>query len=413
MSNPSGPRLMVINAGWEQVDLIEAAVSQGYWVLASDASQTAPGLALAHATLQAEPRDIPTLLAAAQAHQVNGLVADQCDYSHYAAAFIAQQLGLPGPGLTAVQNATNKKWMRQACAKAGIQQPVFYACHTLAQAQDASATLGYPVMVKPLDNRGNFGASQVETPEQLAPAFYDAIAHAHSRECLVEQFITGTMITVDGFVFSDGSHHPLAVASKVMLGGRKRVAMTINYPAQVPDALLDSLKANHNQVVKALNLGHGCTHAEYMLTDTGDIYLIECANRGGGVFTSSRIVPTVSGYPVSAMLVDLAMGHAVLPEKSRTLPVYGACVLRFFQLQPGVIQAIQHQAAIEQHADVLAFRLSVQPGDSVAPIVTDAGRHGFVIARGNTLAEAEATAQWAIDTLKVVYTPSQKEVAFA
>ncbi len=392
-------RLLIINAGWEQEDLLQAAKDAGCYVIATNATPNAPAFHWADETYVLDPRNIDGHLKLAQEKQVNGVMADQCDYSHYAAAYIAERLGLPGSGLRAVQNATNKKWMRQTCEQAGIQQPRFFPCKYLEEAQAAAERLGYPVMVKPLDNRGNFGANQVENAGQLADAFYEAIAHAHSRECLVEKFIVGTMHTVDGFVFSDGTHQATAVASKVMLGGRKRVAMEIRYTPPIPEELIQRLKENHIAVTKALGLKLGCSHGEYMVTNEGEIYLVECANRGGGVYISSRIVPAVSGYDISMMLVQLALGEAVLPKT----PEENKVLMRFLQLEPGQIAAIENVETIRKMPGILTFKLTVGAGDQVQSITCDAGRHGFIIATGQTHEEVTALAEKARQTLSVQY----------
>ncbi len=394
-------RILIINAGWEQEDLLQAAKNAGCYVIATNATPNAPAFHWADETYVLDPRNIDAHLKLAQEKQVDGVMADQCDYSHYTAAYIAERLGLQGSGLKAVQNATNKKWMRQVCEQAGIQQPRFFPCKYLEEAQAAADKLGYPVMIKPLDNRGNFGANQVENAGQLTEAFYEAIAHAHSRECLVEKFIEGTMYTVDGFAFSDGSHQSLGVASKVLLGGRKRVAMDILYTPPISADLMQRLKDNHTAVAKALGLTLGCTHGEYMVTEQGEIYLIECANRGGGVYTSSRIVPAVSGYNIPRMLIQVALGEQVLPEAGK--PTANGAILRFFKLEPGRIIAVENIDVVQKIPGVLAFRLMVGVGDLVQPITNDAGRHGFVIATGKIVDEAETIAEQAKTALTIKY----------
>lgn len=395
-------KILIINAGWEQIDIISKAKTMGLYVIATDISKYAPGFELADEGIVIEPRNLPALLNIALDKKIDAVVADQCDYSYYAAAYIADYLGLPGSGLDAAQNTTNKKWMRTACKTAGIKQPEYIPCKTMDEINAAITKIGYPCIIKPLDNRGNFGVNLVDDDSQVKDAFFEAIANAHSRECLVERFIEGTMITVDGFAFSNGEHRSLAVASKIMLGGRKRVAIEIDYPAQINPGLIKELQVNHNKVAKALAINQGCTHGEYMLTKEGEIYLIECANRGGGCFTSSRIVPTVSGYDLSELLINMALGKKVISGEDAE-EMKAAAVLSFFTLPPGKVQEIKNEDIISTEKDVLAFRLAVKPGEYINTITNDANRHGFVITRGYSLEAARETAQKAKETLVVTY----------
>jgi biotin carboxylase len=397
----SQKRLMIIGASWEQEDLLRAAKALGCYVIATDSSPNAPFLFLADECHTIEARNIDAHFRLAYEKKIDGVTADQCDYSHYTASLIAERLGLSSSGLCAVQNATNKKNMRDACKLASIHQPKFYSCKYYEEAISAATELGYPVMVKPLDNRGNFGASMVEESSQLKDAFYDAISHAHSRECLVEKFIHGTMYTVDGFIFSNGIHQSLGIAEKALLDGRKRVANKILYRSNHSAELADQLRKNHESVVQALGLKLGCTHGEYIVNQEGEIYLVECANRGGGVYTSSRILPAISGYNISEMLVRLALGEHVLPQFNKYQE--NAVILHFFQLEPGQIEAFENIDIIRSMPGILAFRLALEIGDTVHPIVDDAGRHGFVIATASTADEAQVVAHTAMKKLVVKY----------
>ncbi len=394
-------KILIINSGWEQIDLIKRAKQLDCYVIATDASPNAPGFEFADETFVIDPRNIPDLLNLAMNSQINGVIADQCDYSFYTAAFIAEKMGLPGAELSTVQKCTNKKWMRQACERAGILQPKYYPCKTFDEVQEVIKAIGYPAIVKPVDNRGNFGVNKVDNDQELKDAFYEAIANSHSRECLVEEFINGTMTTVDGFAISN-RHESLAIASKKMLGGNKRVAMEITYPAGYTEVIMKKLEDNHNRVANALGITFGCSHGEYMVTDAGDIYLIECANRGGGCYTSSRIVPSVSGLDINKMLIQISLGEECnFPVAYNGM--IASTILSFIQCRPGKIKEILNVDKITEDESVLAFRLSVKPQDIVSSITNDANRHGFVIATGKTVKEAKDKVEWVKDTLEVIY----------
>ena len=135
-------KILIINAGWEQIDIISKAKTMGLYVIATDISKYAPGFELADEGIVIEPRNLPALLNIALDKKIDAVVADQCDYSYYAAAYIADYLGLPGSGLDAAQNTTNKKWMRTACETAGIKQPEYIPCKTMDEISAAITKIG-------------------------------------------------------------------------------------------------------------------------------------------------------------------------------------------------------------------------------------------------------------------------------
>jgi biotin carboxylase len=393
---------MVIGAGWEQERLVRLAKERADWVFATAWPSTyAHALPLADEGVVADPRDLDRIWRLAREHRIGGVVADQCDYSYFAAAYVAERLGAPGPGVAAAQVATNKQHQRERLARSVVRQPRFLVCRSLADAENGAAEVGFPAIVKPVDNRGNFGVNRVDAPDQVAEAFYEAVANAHSRTVLVEEFITGTMATVEGFVFPDGVHVSLVCSSKVMLGGRKRVAMELRYPGQFdPDVTARLLECNQ-AAIEALGYGVGPTHAEYMVTPGGEPYFIEAANRGGGVLINSHIVPALTGVDPTALMVEYAKGASI------TRPPPGApkesAILSFFGLaQAGEVAVIEGLELARSLPGVISLRMLIDVGSWIGAIVTDAHRHGFVIARASGIEEAVQIAGRAKALVRVV-----------
>jgi biotin carboxylase len=393
-------RLLIIAATWEQVPLIRRAREMGHYVVATDPNPEAEGLVEADAHEVVDPRDLPALLEIAKRHDVDAVLADECDYSHYAATYVALRLGLPNDGFEGSQNTTNKFWMRSACAEAGVIQPTFFPCRTADEARRAATTIGFPVVVKPTDNRGAFGVSIARDENELVDAFYHAIANSHGRLVLVESHIDGTHITVDGCFDDQGRHRVLANASKTTVPGPKPVIDRVTYPAAISDGTRAALHAATNQVVEALGMTRGLSHSEFIISRAGEVHLIETANRGGGVLTSAIIVPEVSGVDLSALLIANALGEPY-PVSPRAEPSF--VVLRFFLFAPGTVAAISGVEDALALPGVLYLRLLISPGDTLEPPDSAAGRHGFAIVRAENAEAADAVVEAVQATISVTY----------
>lgn len=396
-------RILIIGAGWEQVPLIKKAKEKGLFVIATNPDASGEGLNFADQSEIANPRDLSKILDIAKKYDINALTADECDYSYFASVFVANVLGLPGANIDTAQLVTNKKRMRIKCQEYGILQPEFYPCVTLKETKEAVKKIGFPVIMKPLDNRGNFGVNQVLEPAEVEPAFYEALANSHSREILVEKFIEGTMLMLDGYVFDDLGHVPLAISSKKMLGGKKRVAMEIIYPAQIPNSLIKNAIDISNQIVnQALGFNRGATHIEFILNNKGEIYFIEIHNRGGGVHISNKIVPAISGVDVSECLIRHALGEKVIIKNKPDI-LSKFVLLKFFRFPTGEIKHILNKNEVKKNPGLIDIRLSVKEGDVVRDITNDAGRHGFTITLGNSLEEAYRISEEAYRNIEVIY----------
>jgi biotin carboxylase len=399
--NP-GARVLILPAGIEQVHVIRKAKAMGLFVIAADADPRAAGFPLADVTEVASPRDIDRCLAIARTHAIDAVVADQCDYSLFASACIAEILGLHAPSVRAAQFATNKRLMREEVGRAGLAQPAFRACRTLDDARQAVDVTGLPAIAKPVDNRGCFGVSTVRSPGELTDAFFEALIHAHSREVLVETFLDGTMVTVDGYCFRPDCYVALGIASKRKVGGRRNVDMEVMYPAELPHDTIRRVLDYNRRVVEALGLTFGATHGEYLVTSDGTPYLIEIANRGGGVYTAPLIVPSLSFAPVPELLLRNAFGEFPPPDGVEAAPQARSTVLGFFDFgMRGTLSSVKGVEEALAIPGVLAIHLLAQVGQPLPDITHGPSRHGFAIATGATPDETRRLVSRVRDTLRI------------
>lgn len=394
--------MLILPAGWEQVPTIRRAKALGLTVVAVAPEAAWEGLGEADVPEVISPRDLDGCLALARRHCVEAVVADQCDYSLFCAAYLGERLGLPAPSVEAAQLATNKRLMRERCSVAGLRQPEFAACRTAREARAAAERIGFPVIVKPTDNRGAIGVARADGAEDLADVFYRALANAHSREVLVERFLEGTTATVDGYWLDPSHYAVLGVASK-RKSGRHCADMEVMYPAELDESVVKQILDYNRQVVLTLGLHFGATHGEYLVDRRGDVFLIEIANRGGGVWTAPLILPALSGADVPKLLIRNAFGEFVIPDGLREAPhLDRAIVLRFLDFgRRGRLERVLGLEEARAIAGVQGLRLFVQPGQELPAVADGPSRHGCVIALGATRGEARAVVERVARTIRL------------
>ena len=303
------------------------------------------------------------------------MLADQCDYSHYAQSYVSQKLDIPGPSLDTAQASTNKLVQRSICNKAGITIPKYKLCLNYNDVVIGAEMLKYPLIIKPLDNRGSIGVTKVSSNSQLKHAYETALINSHSRLVLIEEFIHGPEYTVDGYCFS-GQPRSLAIAVKKKIGVKSQVSTDIKYPGTTEACLAERLFSINENVAEVLNYSFGFIHSEYIVDDQNNIYLVEAANRGGGCFTSEIIVPAVTDINLVDLYIDDCLNIGNHQFQS---PAKHQVMLKFFSLPPGKIKSIVGTTNILNNPNVLKFRLNVKVGDVIKEIQDDSQRHGFVI----------------------------------
>ncbi|MEZ5173286.1 MAG: ATP-grasp domain-containing protein [Bacteroidia bacterium] len=372
-------RILIINIGWEQEPLIDSCFQiSGAEVYAVHYNSLGYRHDEYKKVLVTDLLDLQKILDFAAEVQPEMVVSDQCDYSHVAQAMVAEKYNLPGPRINTAQISANK-WLQREKAKAGgVLIPDFRMTLSSEEGKTAAREIGYPVILKPADNRGSFGVGVANSEAELADAWFQAFANSHSRMVMVEQFIKGYEITVDGYIF-DGVPRSLSLARKTHVSNTTRVAVDIKYPGDMPEDVYNAAMRNNEKVASALGYSFGMIHSEYIIEDgSNDIYLVESANRGGGVYTSEIIVPAVSGVDVLKALVNDASGNApyAMPGQVKANQV----ILKFFKFDPGHVLDILGLDQLDQDPQVLKYRLLIQKGHRISPISNDGNRHGFIIA---------------------------------
>lgn len=388
-------KILVINLGWEQVPLIDHLVGrmdcQLFGVHFNDSPCRSEVFKKIHIC---DLRDLPSILDFAMSIIPDAVISDQCDYSLFAQAVVAENFGIPGPSLIAAQLANNKFLQRERAFEKGLTIPEYKLCLVADDVKVFGESYGYPLIVKPVDNRGSFGVVKVESAEHVISGFTNALIHSHSRQVIVEEFIEGIQITVDGYVFDELGPKSLALATKQLADVDTQVAVGIVYPGELKSELYNKAMAVNEVVNQSLGYHFGMTHSEYMIRGE-DIYLIESANRGGGVFTSEIIAPSSSGIDLLSQYVADCLGEK---RRNYKVPEQNSVVLRFFSFSPGCVNTIDGWENIAKNPRILASDLFIKPGETINPITSDANRHGFFILEGSS-----EDAETLLESVKVNY----------
>lgn len=316
------------------------------------------------------------------------------EYGVPAAAALAERRGAEGLGARAAHAFRDKVDQRELAASAGVPQPRFSVCRTLAEAEGALTELGGRGVVKPRDRQGSLGVTLVRDRARLADAWTRAVTPAReslwagggrSDGVLVEELVEGPEYSLE-FEVLHGQIVNRNLTRKRLFPG--------DFPVELghamPDASLDiaaSLSSHLELLIAAAGVGTGFLHSEWKLTKEGP-RLIECAARlpGDGIHSLISLA-----YDVNVTREFLGM----LAEGTRPQPwvVRGGVAVRFLQAPPGPIAAVSGLARAREMPEVLECSIGVQPGDSVPVVNSSYARVGHVVAAGDNAEAAESAAE--------------------
>ncbi|MGB9333759.1 MAG: ATP-grasp domain-containing protein [Candidatus Acidiferrales bacterium] len=224
----------------------------------------------------------------ARSRPIDRIVAlDEFDMEN--AAALREHLRVPGMGLTTMRYFRDKLAMRGRAKEAGIPVPDFIHVLNYDALRDYMERVTPPWLLKPRSQASGIGMKKIEETSQLWP-WLDQLGDQQSFY-LLEQFVPGDVYHVDSIVserkvvFAEAHAYgkpPFEVAHH---GG---VFTTRTLPRAGAEA--KSLLKLNRELIEALGLVRGVTHAEFLRShDGGEFYFIEIAARVGGAYISDVV----------------------------------------------------------------------------------------------------------------------------
>jgi biotin carboxylase len=328
-------------------------------------------------------------------HPLRAVLAADDDGAVVAAA-AAEALGLEHHPVAAVRAARDKHRMRQVLRDAGVPGPAFRDVAVSEDPAAVAAALDYPCVLKPRHLSGSRGVLRADDPRGFVDAFAkvaailrdsarDPIAGTHARSVLVESFIPGPEVAVEGMV-TRGRLRVLAIYDKPdPLDGPYFEESLYVTPSRHPEPLQRAITDRTQEVVTALGLAHGPIHAEMRLGPKGP-WPVEIAPRSIGGLCSRTL-----RFGDGVSLEELILRHAVGLDVGGLARERGSAGVLMIPIpKRGRLRAVRGREQAEGVLAVEEVRISIPVGQPVVPPPEGARYLGFVFARAATPAQTEA-----------------------
>lgn len=383
------PTILFLNPSWENEALINAFIQSSCFVIGFGEDSSVSILSNDYRHVYGNLEDYVHILSLAKLYDVRAIASDNCDYSLLASEYLSELLNLPCLGRKSAQISNNKSQQRYLAECASIQQPKWKTVHSISDIEHFLLNIASMVMLKPVDSRGSMGItllSEHDDPSILHKAFAKALSSSPSKQLLVEEYVDGKLLTIDGFLLK-GKLILLAIAERERIGEGKLVTSQIFYRSGLPDNFIDKAYKFLHSVVSALGFSKGHIHCEALLAHSNELFLVECTNRGGGVFTSSTINPFVSSLDVNSMYMHEKQCLTVsISDESDTVKHVNTnnASLIFPPLgSPGQVLYRFDAEKIRNHSDVLAVRLFQKVGRPLSVQADGPSRHCAMVIKNS------------------------------
>lgn len=199
------------------------------------------------------------------------------EYDLPKAAYLREELGVPGVGPDEVQMFTDKVAMKRNIARAGLRAPLYIECDDVNAVAAFATRQAYPLILKPRVGAASRGVHTALSRTALLQLL--SSINLSDYEC--EEYIPGTVLHVDGIVC--GGSIGLIVASRYI---NNCLAFNSGVPLGsvfIDDATLNARIAQFTtQALSALALSDGAFHLELIHSESDQLVFLELNARVGG-----------------------------------------------------------------------------------------------------------------------------------
>lgn len=368
-------RLLVVGAGKFQCKGIQRAKELGYWVIATDGNKLAPGKDIADKFEHLDILDIESHIKLAKESNIDGVISFSTEAPLETVTAVANFLNLTSISDNDVKFSKSKIFQRELALTNNVLVP---KRETIKSHDDI--TIPFPIIIKPIDSAGGRGISVLHNNENISDAITKALNNSKKEEVIVEEFLVGTEITVEGFVY-DGKHKVLALSTKEKFDQNPTIASRIFYRNDFVKEDKEYIEGSLAKIITKLGTSYGATHTEFIHVPSKGIYFIESSIRGGGFNIFSSAIKNCTEYDILEAHINYALN--ILPEEPKSIEDK-CCLIEFLFPKEGTIKSIE-LPDINDNVDIDIF---LNVGDKIQSLDWDGSRIGTITITSNTVESA-------------------------
>lgn len=339
-------------------------------------------------------------------------------YENYVlpASQIAQNLNLPGLSIEAANACTDKQIMRELFSRAPQKiSPEFIEVKSEDDVRMFAESHTFPLILKPAnlakslmvtknDNLDQLLSNYRKATETIA-AIYAKYAPTRAPKILLEEFMEGTIHSVDAFVDAEGIPHVLQQVVDYQTGYDIGYDDNFHYsrivPSKLPELHIAQIRETASIGCRALGITNSPAHIEVILTAEGPM-IVEIGARNGGY--RERMHDVAHGIDITENQLALAFGAKLSLQADKNEP---CAVLELFPKTPGYYKELQNETTLSGLRSLVYLAIKQQPGTYVGKSSDGYKMSAIIILHNSDPAVFAADLQYVREQVMVVTTDSQ------
>ncbi|MCR6662271.1 MAG: carbamoyl-phosphate synthase large subunit [Luteimonas sp.] len=218
---------------------------------------------------------------------------------------------LIGAKREAIRMAEDRELFRVAMGEIGLECPKAAVAHTLEEALEIQATVGYPTIIRPSFTLGGSGGGIAYNREELVEIVNRGLELSPTTEVLVEESVLGWK-EFEMEVVRDTADNCIIVCSIENLdpmGVHTGDSITVAPAQTLTDKEYQRLRDASIAVLRKIGVDTGGSNVQFGISPkTGRVVVIEMNPR---VSRSSALASKATGFPIAKVAAKLAVGYTL------------------------------------------------------------------------------------------------------
>jgi len=368
--------------------VIEAAHKLGYYVITCDylPENIAHKYSDEYHNVSITDKDV--VLDLARKLQIDGIMSFAVDPGVVTAAYVQEQMGLPGNPYESVCILQNKDKFRNFLTQHGFTVPKAKGFSSVEEALTEKYWFPWPIIVKPVDAAGSKGVTRVDRLEDLEGALHYAFEHSISKRIIIEEFIEKIGCSSDTDSFSvNGELKFISFSAQRFddYAANPYTPSAYSWPSTMTMEQEVELTAEIQRLLKLLGMRTSIYNIETRIGIDGMAYIMEVSPRGGGN-RLAEVLRYATGVDLITNAVRAAVGDVVVGVEQKAYDGHWAEVILHADKE-GVFEELVIVDALQPH--IVEMDLWVEKGDKVFPFNGANNAIGTLIVKFETETELE------------------------
>ncbi|HET7314359.1 MAG TPA: carbamoyl-phosphate synthase large subunit [Salinisphaera sp.] len=216
-----------------------------------------------------------------------------------------------GASRDAIDMAEDRNAFREAMTEIGLKTPESKAVHTIAEAEEVQARIGFPIILRPSFTLGGTGGGIAYNREEFEDLLARGLELSPTTEVLLEQSVLGWK-EYEMEVVRDHADNCIivcAIENVDAMGVHTGDSITVAPAQTLTDREYQVMRDASLACLRKIGVDTGGSNVQFAIDPaTGDMIIIEMNPR---VSRSSALASKATGFPIAKIAAKLAVGYTL------------------------------------------------------------------------------------------------------